>query len=152
MSRILARALVAAAVAALALSQLERGTELLVWELLLLGVLAWMLRGLPESPSAADPPLFDLSRPEPGRLPRAVSSTELSVIDVVSGHLGPERRLQPLLQRLARQRLAKKGIELDSPAAVAELGEQGWTWLADPGGDTTSEDDLAEIVTRLERL
>jgi hypothetical protein len=152
MTGVLARAVLVAGVAALALSQLDGGEELLVWELVLLGVVIWELRRLPGVHPAEDTPLFDLQPEAPRHLPRAVSSIELGVIDAVAGHLGPERRLQPTLQRIAAHRLRRVGVDFDTPAAVGRLGEEEWLWLADPGRERPSLETLETIVARLEEM
>ena len=152
MSRLLIRAFLVAGVAALALTQLDNEQELLAWELVLLGVVIWEMRALPESVDVNDPPLFDLSPPEPRRLPRAVSSMELSVLDVVTGHLGPDRRLHPTLKGIAVHRLHGKGVDFDTPAAVKALGADEWTWLADTPRDEPTVETLEAIVSRLEEL
>lgn len=152
MSRLLAQSALVAMAAAAALTQLENTPELLVWELLLIGVVIWQIRGLPGMLVADDPPLFDLTPTEPRRLPRAVASMELTVIDAVSGHLGPERTLQPTLERIAVHRLARQGIDLGSARAAAVLGEEEWSWLATPGREPPSPEMLESIVARLEAM
>jgi hypothetical protein len=152
MTGLIARAVLIGAVAALALSQLDGGEELLVWELVLVGIVIWELRRLPGRHLADDPPLFDLQPEEPRRLPRAVSSIELGVIDAVSGHLSPERRLQPTLRRIAGHRLRRLGVGFDTPDAVGLLGQEEWSWLADPGEETPSPEMLETIVSRLEGM
>lgn len=152
MTGLLTRAVLVAAVAALALSQLDGGEELLVWELVLLGIVIWELRRLPGRQPADDPPLFDLQPEEPRRLPRAVSSIELGVIDAVSGHLSPDRRLQPTLRRIAAHRLRRLGVDFDTPSAVGLLGEVEWSWLADPGEEPPSSETLETIVSKLEGM
>jgi hypothetical protein len=150
-SRLVARAVVVGAVSAFALTQLESEQELVVWELLLLGVVIWSMRGLP-GVIGDDAPLFDLSPAEQRRLPRAVSSMELGVIDALSGHLGPERRLQPTLKRIAVHRLQRRGIEFESPAARGAIGEQEWSWLAHPTKEPPAAETIESIVSRLETL
>lgn len=152
MSRLLAQAALVAAIAALALTQLVNERELLVWELLLIAVVIWEMRGLPGVLADDDPPLFDFSPKEPRHLPRAVSSMELSVIDALSGHLGPERRLQPTLERIAVHRLQRRGIDFDSATAVGVLGEDVWSWLANPEKEKPSAETLETIVSRLEAM
>ncbi|HSK06177.1 MAG TPA: hypothetical protein VK990_01570, partial [Acidimicrobiia bacterium] len=149
MTGLLARAVLVAGVAALVLSQLDGGVELLVWELVLVGIVIWELRRLPGRHPADDPPLFDLEPDEPRRLPRAVSSIELGVIDAVSGHLSPERRLQPTLRRIASHRLGRLGIGFDTSDAVGLLGEEEWSWLADPGEESPAPETIEKIVSRL---
>ena len=152
MSRLLIRALLVAGVAAVALTQLDNEQELLAWELVLLGVVVWEMRALPGSVDVDDPPLFDLSPREQRRLPRAVSSMELSVLDVVTGHLGPDRRLHPTLKRIAVHRLSGQGVNFDTPAAVEAIGEDEWAWLAGPPRDEPTLDTLEAVVSRLEEL
>lgn len=152
MTRLLAQAALVAIAAAAALAQLDNTQELLVWELLLVGVVIWQIRGLPVAPAVDDPPLFDLTPSEPRRLPRAVASTELSVIDAISGHLGPERRLQPTLERIAVHRLRRQGIEFASPRAAEALGEEEWSWLATPAREAPSPEMLETLVARLEAM
>ena len=152
MSRLLIRALLVAGIAAVALTQLDNEQELLAWELVLLGVVIWEMRALPGSVEVDDPPLFDLSPREQRRLPRAVSSMELSVIDVVTGHLGPDRRLHPTLKRIADHRLRGRGVDFDTPAAVKALGQSQWAWLADTPRDAPTIETLEAAVSRLEEL
>ena len=152
MSRLLAQAVLVATATGAALTQLDNTQEPLVWELLLVGVVIWQIRGLPGVLAAADNPLFDLTPSEPRRLPRAVASMELSVIDAISGHLGPERRLQPSLERIAAHRLQRQGIDFSSPRAVAALGEEEWSWLATPTRKPLSPEMLETIVARLEEM
>jgi len=151
-SRLLAQAVLVATAAAVALTQLDDTPELLVWELLLIGVVIWQIRGLPGMLVAEDPPLFDLTPKEHRHLPRAVASMELSVIDAMSGHLGPERTLQPTLERIAVHRLQRQGIDLGSSRAAEVLGEDEWSWLATPGREPPSPEMLESIVARLEAM
>jgi hypothetical protein len=74
------------------------------------------------------------------------------VIDALSGHLGPDRRLQPALRRIAAQRLHRVGVDLTSPAAVDALGEETWTWLNQTSGEAPDVETLEAVVSRLERL
>jgi hypothetical protein len=152
MSRLLAQAALVAIAAAAALTQLDDTPELLVWELLLVGVVVWQIRGLPGMLDADDPPLFDLTPSEPRRLPRAVASMELSVIDAISGHLGPERRLQPTLERIAVHRLQRQGIGFATPRAAEALGEEEWSWLANAAKEPPPPEMLESIVARLEAM
>jgi len=151
-TRILVRAGLVAAVTALALTQLENEQQLLAWELLLLGVVIWQVRQIPTGDVADDLPLFDLSPREGARLPRVVSSAELTVIDALSGHLGPERRLQPSLNRIAAHRLDKRGIDFESRAARDILGETAWAWLSNPTDVATDVGTLEAVVSRVEEL
>jgi hypothetical protein len=152
MTRLLAQAVLVAIAAAVALTQLDDTPELLVWELLLIGVVIWQIRGLPGMLVAEDPPLFDLTPKEPRHLPRAVASMELSVIDALSGHLGPERSLQPTLERIAVHRLQRQGIDWGSPRAAEVLGEEEWSWLATTGREPPPPEMLESIVARLEAM
>jgi hypothetical protein len=77
---------------------------------------------------------------------------ELGVIDAASGHLSPERRLQPTLRRIAAHRLRRLGVDFDTPNAVVLLGEEEWSWLADPGEEAPSPETLEKIVSRLEGM
>ncbi|MGH8873175.1 MAG: hypothetical protein ACRDWS_14525 [Acidimicrobiia bacterium] len=152
MSRLLARALLTAVVAGVALTNLENEQELLAWELLLVLILLWDMRGMPRVLADDHPPLFDPSPAESRRLPRSLSSTELDVIDALSGYLGPERRLQPLLKGIAVHRLQLQGVSFESPAAVRALGEEEWSWLANPTNETPSPETLEAVVSSVEGL
>jgi hypothetical protein len=152
MIRLLVRALLVAVVSGIALTQLQDEQRLLAWELVLLGVVIFQIRELPTARVFDDSPLFDLAAGERARLPRVVSTAELSVIDALSGHLGPDRRLQPALRRIAAQRLRKSGIDLDSQAALDALGETEWAWLNNPSGDVLDVGTLEAVVSSLEDL
>jgi len=151
-TRVLVRAGLAAAVTAMALTQLQNEQQLLMWELVLLGVVIWELREVPKSEIGDDRPLFDFSPRETARLPRVVSSAELTVIDALSGHLGPDRRLQPTLRRIAAHRLDKQGIDFDSTAAIAALGETEWAWLSLPTDVAPDAGTLEAVVSKMEEL
>jgi hypothetical protein len=152
MTRLLARAVVAAAVAAAALTQLHDTQRLLAWELILLGVVVYQMRVLPSAKLIDDPPLLDLSPAERSRLPRPVSTAELTVLDAVTGHLAPDRRLQPILVRIATHRLRKRGLELESQAARDAMGEETWSWLASPTTVAPEPAKLEVVVASLEEL
>lgn len=152
MTRLLAKAALMSVLAAAALVQLESGRELLVWELILLAIVIWEMRGLPGAVPGEDRALFDVTPREPYRLPRAVSTIELNVIDAISGHVEPERRLQPVLRRIATHRLGRGGLDLESPAAPAALGDEAWSWLAEPAREPPSVEALETLVSRLEGL
>jgi hypothetical protein len=152
MIRLLARATILAVVAGFALTRLLDEQRLLAWELVLIGIVFWQIRDMPSARVIEDRPLLDLSRREPTRLPRGVSSTELSVLDALGGHLGPERRLQPALHRIAAQRLTRSGIYLESPAARDVLGEKEWAWLTTTSAEDLDIETLESVVSRLEGL
>lgn len=152
MIRLLARALLVAAVAGVALTQLQGDQQFLAWELVLIALVIWQIRALPSAHFLQDRPLFDFSARERAHLPRVVSTAELSVIDALSGHLGPDRRLQPALRRIAAQRLRRVGVDLASPAAVDALGEETWVWLNKTSGEAPDVETLEAVVSRLERL
>lgn len=152
MIRLLARAVLVAAVAGVALTQLQGDQQFLAWELVLIALVIWQIRALPSAHFLQDRPLFDFSARERAHLPRVVSTAELSVIDALSGHLGPDRRLQPALRRIAAQRLRRVGVDLASPAAVDALGEETWVWLNKTSGEAPDVETLEAVVSRLERL
>ncbi|MDP9143370.1 MAG: hypothetical protein M3N43_01475 [Actinomycetota bacterium] len=152
MTKILVRAGLVAAVTAVALTQLQNEQQLLVWELLLLGVVIWEMREIPTAEVVEDRPLFDFAPREAARLPRVVSSAELTVIDALSGHLGPDRRLQPSLRRIAAHRLGNRGIAFESRAAVDALGEAEWVWLSNPTDIAPDAEILEAVVSKVEEL
>jgi hypothetical protein len=152
MIRLLARAVLVAAVAGVALTQLQGEQQFLAWELVLVALVIWQIRALPSARFLQDRPLFDFPAREPAHLPRVVSTAELSVIDALSGHLGPDRRLQPALRRIAAQRLRRVGVDLASPTAVDALGEETWAWLNQTSGEAPDVETLEAVVSRLERL
>jgi hypothetical protein len=152
MTKILVRAGLVAVVTAVALTQLQNEQQLLVWELVLLGVVIWELREIPTGEVVDDRPLFDFAPRERARLPRVVSSAELTVIDALSGHLTPDRRLQPSLRRIAAHRLGRKGIAIESREAADVLGEPEWVWLSNPTDVAPDLETLEAVVSRLEEL
>ncbi len=149
---LLFRAAVVSLVTALVLTRLEADQQLVFWELVLLGVLVWQMRDLPSAGDVRDPPLFALSPTEPARLPRSVVNQELSALDAVSGHLAPERRLQPALRRLADHRLMRHGARIDSERGRELLGEDTWAWLTSAAPDAPGPEDLDSMVSRIEAL
>jgi hypothetical protein len=150
--RLLLRAVGIAALAAVALSQLQNESELLVWEVILLAVVVMEMRSLPSVGETGDQPLLPLSRISTSRLPRSVASTELMVVDAIGGHLAPERRLQPALARIAAHRLSRMGIDPASTDPAAVLGERQWAWLATPTSDPVDLGLLEDVVSSLEAL
>jgi hypothetical protein len=77
---------------------------------------------------------------------------ELAVIDATSGYLPPDRRLRPLLQRIARHRLAARGIEFDSAAGRDRLGAESWNLLNREGDDSVDSTELLALVDTLEDM
>ena len=152
MTRLIVQALLAGVAAAFLLLQLSRTEELLAWELLLLALLVWQLREIPGRTDVLVPPLFDFDPPDKARLPRTVSATELTTVDAVSGYMSPERRLRPMLTRIANHRLRRRGIPLDSPAAVSQIGEASWRWLMSASDEAPEAKELERLITRLEDL
>lgn len=152
MIRLLARAMVVAAVAGIALTQLQGDQRFLAWELVLIALVIWQIRDLPSPSFVQDRPLFGFPARERAHLPRVVTTAELGVIDALSGHLGPDRRLQPALRRIAAQRLRRVGVDLASPEAVDALGEETWAWLNQASGEALDVETLEAVVSRLERL
>jgi len=151
MSRIVAMALLVAAVAAVLLLQLERGQELWMWEVLLAVVVVWLARGIPAGESGTEARLFTPKAINPTRLPRSVSAAEMSAVDALAGNLGRDQRIRPVLERIAGHRMQRHGLDLDSPAAMNALGEGQWRWLTGREG-SLRPGELEQIVTRLERL
>jgi hypothetical protein len=152
MIRLLLSALVAGVLASTLLVQLSQTRELLAWELLLLALLVWLLRELPGRGDTFSRSLFDLDPADHTRLPRVVSTTELAVVDAVSGYVSPDRRLRPMLNRMASHRLARHGLTMDSPESVAKIGESNWLWLTSSSDAQLELDELERIVARLEDL
>jgi len=152
-SRIVIRAVLAGALAAVLLVELQQSSKLLAWEILLLVLLIWQMRDVPGLVDDRAHPLFESSRDrERSRLPRAVSAAELAVSDSLAGHMSPERRLRPVLRRLAEHRLGRHGILLDSPGAADRLGEPGWLWLMSGSEEPPDRAVLEQLVGRMEQL
>lgn len=152
MIRLIVQALLAGVAAAFLLLQLSQTQELLAWELLLLALLVWQLREIPGRTDVFVPPLFDFDPPDKARLPRTVSATELATVDALSGYMSPERRLRPMLTGIANHRLRRRGIPLDSSAAVEQIGEESWRWLASASDEAPESKELERLITRLENL
>jgi hypothetical protein len=151
MSRIVVIALLVAALAAALLLQLERGAELWMWEVLLAVVVVWLARGVPTGGSGTESRLFVAKSMNPIRLPRAVSATEMAVVDALAGNLGRDQRVRPVLERIAVHRLQRHGVDLDSPAAMTALGEEQWRWLT--GREAALRPgELEQLVSHLENL
>lgn len=149
---LLIRAAVVSLVTALVLTRLDADQQLVFWELVLIGVLVWQMRDLPSAGDVKDPPLFGMSQAEPTRLPRSVVNQELSALDAVSGHLAPERRLQPALRRLADHRLGRHGARIESERGREILGEETWSWLTSAAPHAPDPDELDSMVSRIEAL
>lgn len=152
MIRLLVGAILAAGVAALILDQFQGITELAFWEMLLLLLVFFQYRTIPERGDPMSEPLFRLPEHNPPRLPRAPASIELSVIDATSGYVTPDRRIRPTLQRIASHRLGKHGMTIDSPKGKALLGSDEWETLTRSGDDFISNERLEALVQRLESL
>lgn len=152
MIRLIVQALLVGVAAAFLLLQLSQTQELLAWELLLLALLVWQLREIPGRTDVFVPPLFDFDPPEKARLPRTVSATELATVDALSGYMSPERKLRPMLTGIANHRLRRRGIPLDSPAAVEQIGEESWRWLMSASDEAPESKELEGLITRLENL
>jgi hypothetical protein len=152
MSRLLTRAVLIGALAGLALLQLEAEPELIVWEMLLVVVVILEIRKFPTGVEHNDPPLFGKKAVEPPRLPRAVANAELTVLDAVNGHIGPDRRLHPMLYRIVVGRLGAIGVDFDSRRAVERLGAPQWDWLAGVPTDPPDPEMLERLVSAVEAL
>ncbi len=152
MIRLIVQALLVGVAAAFLLLQLSQTQELLAWELLLLALLVWQLREIPGRTDVFVPPLFDFDPPDKARLPRTVSATELATVDALSGYMSPERKLRPMLTGIANHRLRRRGVPLDSPAAVEEIGEESWRWLMSASDEAPEAKELERLITRLEDL
>lgn len=152
MTAIMVRAGVAAGLAALALS-LSRGTTALwLWEALLLAVIVLQAREIPGESPGTVPSLLTTREPTVRRLPRPVVGAEIAAADALSGHPGRERRLHPMLARVASHRLDRHGVGLDSPAALAYLERPEWGWLTGRDERPLTGPELERLVTRLEEL
>jgi hypothetical protein len=66
--------------------------------------------------------------PEPRRPPQ-LERTERTVTLGVANSFDLHARLRPLLREIAAARLARRGIELDSPRGREALGEDAWELL-----------------------
>lgn len=152
MIRLVTWAALAAGAAALVLYQFQGTAELAFWEILLLVVVFLQYRTIPERGDPLSEPLFRLPEYDPVRLPRTLASMELSVIDATTGYVSPDRRLRPMLQRIASHRLGKHGIALESPRAEQMLGVDPWRTLMETGENALTSDDVESLVQNLESL
>ncbi len=152
MIRVVVGAAVAAAVAAFILIQMQGATQLALWEGLLVLLVGLQYRGIPNRGDPLEVPLFTVPPPDLSRLPRAIATSELMVVDATSGYLSPNRRLRPGLKRIAEHRLDRHGLKVDSPAAMEMLGEREWNTLMGPGDDPMPVEELERLVVGLEKL
>lgn len=152
MIRLVLGALLAAATAAFILIQMQGAVELALWEALLVLLVALQYRGIPNRGDPLEVPLFAIPPPDLSRLPRAIASSELMVVDATSGYLSPDRRLRPGLRRIAEHRCDLRGVRLDSAEAVALLGEKDWNTLMGTGDEAVSAEEIESLVTGLEKL
>ncbi len=150
MTRLLIRAVIVSILTGLILTRLATDQQLVFWELVLLVVLFWQMRELPRTGIRRGPALFAFGSSEPPRLPRAVVGQELAVLDAVSGHLAPERRLQPSLRRIAAHRLDKVGVDIATEEARSRLGPETWDWLMAPSPGPPDIDELDQVVASIE--
>lgn len=151
MTRILATALLAAALAAGLLLLLERGQELWMWEILLVAIVVWLARAVPIWSGGPDRRLFAGRSTTPIRLPRSLSEMERGTAEALAGNPNREQRLRPVLERIAAHRLGRHGLSLESSEAMASLGEEPWRWLTGREG-TLRRGELDQLVSQLERL
>jgi hypothetical protein len=150
--RLVVGAAVAAGVAAFILSQMQGATELALWEALLVLLVGLQYRGIPNRGDPLEVPLFTAPAPDLSRLPRAIATSELMVIDATSGYLSPDRRLRPGLKRIAEHRLERHGLTVESAGAVELLGEREWDTLMGTGDEAVPVEDLELLVAGLEKL
>lgn len=152
MIRLVLAAAAAAAVAAFILIQMQGATELALWEGLLVLLVGLQYRGIPNRGDPLEAPLFKIPAPDFSRLPRAIATSELMVVDATSGYLSPDRRLRPGLKRIAEHRLDRHGVSVDSAEAVQLLGEREWNTLMGRGDEAMPAEELEMLVTGLEKL
>ena len=152
MSRIVARGLLVAALAALLLAQLRGAPLLWAWEVLLIGLVLWQVREIPGGDTRPGIALFPPRDPGASRLPRSVVAAEVATSDALSGHAGRGRRLRPMLARIAGHRLARHGIDLETPRALEVLDEGDWRWLTGRDERPPRPGEMETLVTRLEEM
>lgn len=152
MIRLVLGAAAAAALAAFILIQMQGATELALWEGLLVLLVGLHYRRIPSRGDPLEAPLFKVPAPDSSRLPRAIAISELMVVDATSGYLSPDRRLRPGLKQIAEHRLDRHGVKIDSPQAVALLGEREWNTLMGKGDEAMPAEELEILVTGLEKL
>ncbi|HEY5890568.1 MAG TPA: hypothetical protein VIW94_07700 [Acidimicrobiia bacterium] len=152
MIRLLLVAALAAGAAALILYQFQGTTELALWEILLVVLVFFQYRAIPERGDPLSEPLYRLPENNPARLPRTLASMELAVIDATTGYVAPDRRLRPTLQRIASHRLGRHGMTLESVRAKALLGDDAWKVLTASGDESVSSESLEALVQKLESL
>ena len=145
------------------LDTVGRETALHVWLLVVCGVL--MLATLRATRAAVpvrrSPFELALRRPAPpDERPPQLERVERGVTLGVSLAQDFHARLRPLLREAARARLAvSRGVDLDSPAGRAAVGEEAWELLRpdreppdDRFGPGVDRGELARLVDTLERL
>lgn len=152
MIRLLVGATLAAGAAALILYQFQGTTELALWEILLVFLVFFQYRAIPDRGDPLSEPLYRLPEYNPTRLPRTLASMELAVIDATTGYVVPDRRLRPTLQRIASHRLGRHGITLESSSARTVLGPDEWKTLMDSGDESVSNEGLEALMKKLESL
>lgn len=152
MIRLVVGAGAAAAVAALILIQMQGAAEVALWEGLLLLLVGLQYRGIPNRGDPLEVPLFTVPVPDFSRLPRAIATSELMVVDATSGYLSPDRRLRPALKRIAQHRFDRHGLEIESAEAVELLGEREWNTLMGTGDEAMPAEELELLLSGLEKL
>lgn len=152
MTRLILGAVLAAVAAGLILAQFQGTTELAIWEILLLVVVFLQYRRIPDRGDPLSEPLFTLPKYEPVRLPRELASVELSVIDATTGYVNPDRRVRPMLRRIAEHRLRRHGLDLESSEAAERFGPGGWKMLNAEGDGALDLHELEALVSDLEKL
>lgn len=127
--------------------------------LLMLGALAATRAALPQrrrSPFAAALHRGGRADARPGQLERVERAVTLGTAHAFDFHA----RLRPVLREVAAARLAvARGVDLDSPAGRAALGEEAWELLRadrevpdDRFGPGVPVERLERLVDRLESL
>jgi uncharacterized protein YhhL (DUF1145 family) len=147
-------------VALLLLQPFSRATALHLYLLVLAGLL--LLATVMALP-ARGRSLFEQSlrprAPQPTRPPQ-LERVERAVTLGVANSFDLHARLRPLLREVAAARLASaRGVELDSPAGRALVGEEAWELLRPDRGQPTDrfaagvgEAELRRLVALLEAL
>lgn len=152
MTRLVIGAVLAALAAGLILAQFQGTAELAIWEILLLVVVFLQYRRIPDRGDPLSEPLFTLPKYDPPRLPRELASMELSVIDATTGYVIPDRRLLPILRRIAEHRLNRHGLHLGSKDAANNFEPAAWKMLNTDGEPSVDLGDLEALISDLERL
>ncbi len=142
----------AAALAALLLAQLQGAPLLWAWEVLLIGLVLWQVQEIPGGDTRPGIPLFPPDDSGATRLPRSMVAAEVATSDALSGHSGRGRRLRPILARIAGHRLARHGIDLETPRALEVLDEDDWRWLTGREDRARRHGEMEALVARLEEM